>query len=497
LDDQASREKLMDASVIIVGAGPTGLMLAGELRLAGVDVTVLERLPRRTGESRGIGFTVRTMEVFDQRDLLRRFGAFQTTTLAHFGGLPLDLAVLGTRHHAARTVPQSETERVLENWATELGADIRRGHEVIGLTDSGTEVSVRVRNADGEHTLRARYLVGCDGGRSTVRRAAGFDFPGTAATTELFLADLRGVELEPRMIGQQVAGGMVMVARLPDGTHRIIVGERGAPPQRRNSPPRFEEVADAWKRLTGEDISHAEPVWVSAFGDAAHLVTEYRRGQVLLAGDAAHVHLPAGGQGMNTGIQDAVNLGWKLAAVIGGAPESLLDTYHTERHEVGRQLLINAQAQGQLILGGSEVQPLRDVLSELIGYEEVARHLAAKVSGLDIRYDVGRGHPLLGARMPHLELRVGTRETSTTRLLRAGRGVLLDLADNDRVRTRARPWRHRVDIVTAVAPELPSDSPLAGITAVLLRPDGHVAWLAPGSHHDLPMALNRWFGPAR
>ncbi|MDW5329502.1 FAD-dependent monooxygenase [Plantactinospora sp. KLBMP9567] len=489
----------MDASVIIVGAGPTGLMLAGELRLAGIDVIVLERLCERTGESRGIGFTVRTMEVFDQRGLLRRFGDFQTTTGGHFGGLPLDIGILGNVHEAARTVPQSETERVLEGWAVQLGVDIRRGYELVGLTDDRTGVAVNVRSDGGEQVLRASYLVGCDGGRSTVRRAAGFDFPGTAATTELFLADLRGVELEPRMSGQQFAGGMVMVARLSDGIHRIIVGERGAPPQRRTAPPAFEEVADTWKRLTGLDISHAEPVWVSAFGDATHLVTEYQRGRVLLAGDAAHVHLPAGGQGMNTGVQDAVNLGWKLAAVVDGtAPESLLDTYHSERHEVGRRLLANTRAQGQLILGGAEVQPLRDVLSELIGYEEVSRHLAAKVSGLDIRYDVGDGaNPLLGMRMPHLDLIAGIRRTSSTELLRRGRGLLLDLNDNAVLRSRASRWRRRVDIVTATAPTVAQHPTLAGTTAVLVRPDGHIAWLAPGSHHDLPTALDRWFGHAR
>ncbi|AXE89721.1 FAD-dependent monooxygenase [Streptomyces sp. Go-475] len=488
----------MDTSVVIVGAGPAGLMLAGELRLAGIDVTVLESLPQRTGESRGIGLATRTMEIFDQRGLLRRLGAYETSDMGHFGGLPLDVGVLGAAHQAARTVPQSVTEAALESWATELGADIRRGHTFLDLSDGGESVTVRVRGAAGEEEIEARYLVGCDGGRSAVRKTAGFDFPGTAATTEMLLADIRGVDLEPRMTGQQVGGGFVMVAKLPGGIHRIIVGERGIPPQRRTAPPAFAEVADHWKRLTGIDISHAEPVWVSAFGDATRQVTEYRRGRVLLAGDAAHVHLPAGGQGMNTSVQDSFNLGWKLAAVLkGDAPASLLDTYHTERHEVGRRMLANTQAQSLLVLGGAEVQPLRDVLSELLPYPEVARHLAAKVSGLDIRYDVGPGtHPLLGRRMPHLPLTAGTRATSSTELLRPGRGVLLDLADNAVLRRRAEGWRARVDIVTATPGALPDDSPLAGTSAVLLRPDGHVAWAAPGSHHGVSTALDRWFGPA-
>lgn len=488
----------MDASVVVVGAGPAGLMLAGELRLAGIDVVVLERLTGPTGESRGIGFTTRTMEVFDQRGLLRRLGEYQTGNMGHFGGLPLDIGILGAAHEAARTVPQAVTERALESWATELGVRIRRGHEFVSLDDSGDRVEVGVRGPDGEYRIRARYLVGCDGGRSSVRKAAGFDFPGTEATTEMLLADLRGVDLEPRMTGQQVGGGFVMVAKLAGGIHRVIVGERGLPPRRRTEPPAFAEVADLWKRLTDIDISHAEPVWVSAFGDATRQVTEYRRGRVLLAGDSAHVHLPAGGQGMNTSVQDSYNLGWKLASVLHGyAPPELLDTYHTERHEVGRRMLANTRAQSLLVLGGAEVQPLRDVLSELIGFPEVARHLAAKVSGLDIRYDVGGGaNPVLGARMPHLPLTAGNRETSSTELLRPGRGVLLDLADNAVLRRRAQGWRDRVDIVTATAGELPAHSPLAGTSAVLLRPDGYVAWAAPGSHGNVNSALERWFGPA-
>ncbi|MGY2011488.1 FAD-dependent monooxygenase [Nocardia gipuzkoensis] len=484
----------MDTAVIVAGAGPTGLTLAGELRLAGVGVIVLDRLPARTGESRGIGLTLRTTEVFDQRGLLSRFGALETGSAGHFGGIPLNIGVLGAPLEAARTVPQSTTEAVLESWAWELGADIRRGHEVTGVDSDDNGVTVHLAD---RAPLRARYLVGCDGGRSVVRKAAGFDFPGTPATTELLLADLRGVDLAPRMIGQQVAGGMVMSARLPDGAYRIIVGERGAPPQRRSGPPSFAEVADVWKRLTDEDISHAEPIWVSAFGDAARLVTEYRRGRVLLAGDAAHVHLPAGGQGMNTGVQDAVNLGWKLAAVIRGtAPHTLLDSYHTERHEVGRRLLDNTRAQSLFMLGGEEVAPLREVLRELVAYPEVERHLAARVTGLDIRYDVGGGtHPLLGARLPRRALLRGGRATHTAELLRSGRGVLLDLGDNPVLRRRAVPWIDRIDVVTATATE--PVEPSARTTALLVRPDGHVAWVAPGSHHDLPTALDRWFGPAR
>ncbi|MEU3751079.1 MULTISPECIES: FAD-dependent monooxygenase [Streptomyces] len=487
----------MDAAVIVVGAGPAGMMLAGELRLAGVDVVVLERLAQRTGESRGLGFTARTMEVFDQRGILPRFGDVETSNQGHFGGLPIDFGVLEGALQAAKTVPQSVTETHLEQWAGSLGADIRRSHEVLSLTDDGDGVTVEVRGPEGEHTLRAAYVVGCDGGRSLVRKAAGFDFPGTPATMEMYLADIKGIELAPRMIGETLPGGMVMVGPLPGGITRIIVCERGTPPRRRETPPSFEEVADAWKRLTGDDISHAEPVWVSAFGNATRQVTEYRRGRVILAGDSAHIHLPAGGQGMNTSIQDAVNLGWKLGAVVNGtAPQDLLDTYHSERHAVGKRLLMNTQAQGLLFLSGPEVQPLRDVLGELIKYEEVAKHLAAMVSGLEITYDVGTGsHPLLGKRMPHLELLTGSgRTTSSTELLHSARGVLLDLTDNPRLRARAGAWSDRLDIVTATPGAGSAAAELEGTTAVLVRPDGYVAWAAPGSHHDLPMAIERWFG---
>ncbi|MDX3501013.1 FAD-dependent monooxygenase [Streptomyces sp. ATCC51928] len=487
---------MRNADVLVVGAGPTGMTLAAELRLAGARVTVLERLARRSGESRGLGFTTRTMEILDQRGLLSRFGDIETSTVGHFGGLPIDFSLLDGAGRAAKSVPQSETESRLEEWAVELGADIRRGDEVLAVREGGAGVEVDLRGPDGPATLTAPWLVGCDGGRSTVRGAAGFDFPGTAATMEMFLADVKGVELAPRMTGQTLSGGMVMVGPLPGGVTRIVVCERGTPPRRRESPPEFAEVAAAWERLTGESIAHAEPVWVSCFGDATRQVTTYRRGRVLLAGDAAHIHLPAGGQGMNTGIQDAMNLGWKLGAVATGrAPESLLDSYHEERHPVGSRLLMNTRAQGLLLLGGPEVRPLREVFGELVRFDEVARHLAAMVSGQEIRYDVGGGrHPLLGRRMPHLELLGAEHKTSTTELLRTGRGLLLDLAGNARLRQRAVPWAARVDTVVAEPQDGPAVQDLAGTTALLIRPDGHVAWAAPGSHHDLPMALERWFG---
>jgi bifunctional hydroxylase/dehydrase len=463
-------------------------MLAGELRLAGVDVLVLERLAERTGESRGVGCTTRTMEVFDQRGLLGRFGPLDTGNFAHFGGIPLDLAVLGAAHEAAKTVPQSQTELMLEKWAVELGADLRRGVEVTGVRQHADRVEVLTAE---EKIFEASYVVGCDGGRSTVRGLAGFDFPGTEAARELLLADVRDITVEPRMVGEKLAGGMVLGGRMPDGTTRLIVSEYGVAPRERGGPVEFAEVAAAWQRVTGEDVSAATPLWVNAFGDAARQVSQYRIGRVLLAGDAAHIHLAAGGQGMNTSVQDAVNLGWKLASVVRNrCPETLLDTYHDERHPVGERLLLNTRAQGQLLLSGPEIQPLRSVLAELTAYPEVRRHLAAMVSGIEIRYEVAGSHPLLGLRMPQWELS-GCHAATTTELLRPGRGVLLDLRDNAVLRERARPWADRVDILTCTAPEHGETA------AVLIRPDGHVAWAAPGTYQDLPTALKRWFGPAR
>ncbi|MFE7139261.1 FAD-dependent monooxygenase [Streptomyces sp. NPDC057644] len=482
----------LDAQVIVAGAGPTGLMTAGELRLGGAEVIVLDRLAEPVSESRGLGFTARATEVFDQRGLLADFGNPQISAKGHFGGIELDYSVLPDGHFGVRNVEQTETEAVLTRWATGLGARILRGHEVLAVTQHDTFVEIEVAAPDGPRVLRCAYLVGADGGRSTVRRAVGIDFPGHDATCEMFLADVAGAAIRPRFIGERVSGGMVMAARLGDGLDRVIVCERGTQPGERTAPPSFDEVAGAWQRLTGEDIGHGEARWISSFTDASRLADRYRLGRVLLAGDAAHIHLPAGGQGLSVGVQDAVNLGWKLAAVVTGrnGPE-LLDTYHEERHPVGERVLTNTRAQGFLYLGGTEVEPLRAVFGELLGNDDVARHLAGMVTGFDVRYDIGEGsHPLLGLRMPPCELLGGDGPTTTTRLLHPGRGVLLDLADDAAVRRTAEGWAAHVDVVTATS----ADERLAATGAVLLRPDGHVAWASPDGG-DLAGALTTWFGP--
>ncbi|MFE2286517.1 FAD-dependent monooxygenase [Streptomyces sp. NPDC059443] len=509
-----------DADVIIVGAGPAGLMLAGELRLGGAEVIVTERLERPTGQSRGLGFTARALESFDQRGLVPRFGGLETSPLGHFGGVQFDFTALPDAHFGARGIPQSRTEAVLEDWARELGADIRRGWEFLGLGQDADGVTVTVSTPDGEQRLRARYLVGADGGNSPVRKAAGFAFPGTDATRGMYLADVVGCSIPPRFLGERVPAGMVMAAPLAEGVDRIIVCEHGAPPADRSQTPEFAEVAAAWQRLTGEDISGGGADWVSSFTDATRQADEYRRGRVLLVGDAAHIHLPAGGQGLSTGVQDSVNLGWKLAATVAGwAPEGLLDTYHGERHPIGARLLNNTLAQGTVFLGGAESEPLRALFTELIALDPVKRHLAGMVSHLDVRYDVGpdeapdtgtgaatgsatgpgsgaapgtagHAHPLLGRRLPPRVLATADGPVATAALLHPARGVLLDLADTPELREAAAGWKDRVATVTGV----PQDPEVfAGATAALVRPDGYVAW-AGTDPAGLTQALDRWFG---
>jgi bifunctional hydroxylase/dehydrase len=489
----------MDTDVIVLGAGPTGLMLAGELRLGGVEVIVLERLVEPTGQSRGLGFTARTMEIFDQRGLLPVFGGLETSPLGHFGGVRFDYSVLRDGHFGARGVQQSRTEAVLEKWAVELGADIRRGWELLEFADDGADgvgVYTSAQSPDGVRRLSAHYLVGCDGGHSTVRRLAGFDFPGTPATREMYLADVVGGELRHRFLGERLPRGMVMAAPLAPGVDRIIVCEHGTSAGERTTAPTFTEIADAWQRITGESIHGAGAQWVSSFTDATAQAAEYRRGRVLLAGDAAHIHLPAGGQGLSTGVQDAANLGWKLAATVRGwAPRDLLDTYHLERHAVGARLLMNTRAQGTLFLGGEEVDPVRELFTALIADDSTKRRLAGIVSGLDIRYDVGAGsHPLLGMRLPPCEL-LGRAGETTSALLRGGGGVLLDLADDFGSRQVAAGWDDRVTVTTATVED---PGAFSGADAVLVRPDGYIAWV--GKNGDcrnaigLATALHRWFG---
>ncbi|GAA2427610.1 SDR family oxidoreductase [Streptomyces macrosporus] len=376
----------LDTDVVVVGAGPVGLLLAVELRTGGARVTVLEQLDEPTTESRASTLHARTMELLDERGLVEELGPPPPGGPGHFGGIPLDLTAADPGHRWAGQwkAPQTRIEEVLGRRAVELGAELRRGHRVTGLVDRGDHVEVEaVGPGGGTVRLRCSHLVGCDGERSTVRRLAGFDFPGSEATRELLRADVAGIDVRPRRF-ERYPAGLAIAAPFPGGITRIMVHEYGREPARRTGAPEFAEVVDAWRRVTGEDIGHGTPVWVNAFGDACRQVTRYRQGRVLLAGDAAHVQLPVGGQALNLGLQDAADLGWKLAAQFSDRPDpALLDSYHATRHPIGRRVLGNITAQARLLLGGPEVEPLRAVMGELMEKAPVRRHLAAMISGLD------------------------------------------------------------------------------------------------------------------
>jgi 2-polyprenyl-6-methoxyphenol hydroxylase-like FAD-dependent oxidoreductase len=492
-DAESSERGNMDADVIVVGAGPVGLMLAGELRLGGAHVVVLERLAAPTTESRASTLHARTMELFDQRGLLDRLGRPPSQRTGHFGGIPLDFGGLPTRYPAQFKVLQTRVEELLAQWAIALGTDLRREHDVRELEVGDDRVRVHAQGPACPVTLTARYVVGCDGEDSTIRRLAGIEFPGVAATCELLRADVVGIDVPDRRF-ERLANGLAISSRRPDGVTRVMVSTFDPPTWRRAHPPAFEEICKVWEFVTGEDIRHGTPIWCNAFDNASHLALHYRRGRVLLAGDAAHRQMPSGGQAVNFGIQDAANLGWKLAAeVTGPAPEGLLDTYHDERHEVGMRVLGNIEVQGLLLLGGPEVEPTRSLLAELIRYPVVNDRLASMISGIDVRYGTD-AHPLTGARVPYVELDIGAARVSTTELLRPGRGVLLDLSGaperHDLLRDRVARSRTRLDLVAATAP---ARGPFAGLDTVLLRPDGYVAWVGDRDSDPQPK-ITRWFG---
>ncbi|MFQ6196289.1 rifampin monooxygenase [Streptomyces sp. NPDC000405] len=469
--------------VIVVGSGPTGLMLASELRLHGVRVVVLEKETRPAAMVRAMGLHVRSIEVMDQRGLLDTFLA-NGTKYEKVGGF---FAAIGkpwptgmdTAHPYVLGIPQTVTDRLLEEHATAAGAELRRGCELVGLSQDDDGVTVELADST---RLRSRYLVGCDGGRSAVRQLAGIAFPGEPSRVETLigemelttpLEELTAVMAEVRKT-QQRFGAMP----LGDGTYRVIVPAEGVA-EDRTVPPALEEFKQRLRATAGTDFGVHSPRWLSRFGDATRQAERYRVGRVLLAGDAAHIHPPTGGQGLNLGVQDAFNLGWKLAAEVAGwAPEGLLDTYHAERHPVGADVLDNTRA--QMLLMSTEAGPLsvRRLVSELMDFEEVNRYLIEKITAVGVRYDFGAGHELLGKRMRDVRLKNGR----LYELTRGGRGLLLDQTGQLSV----AGWSDRVDHVVDVSEEL--DAP-----AVLLRPDGHVAW-AGDDQQELIAHLPKWFG---
>ncbi|MGW8066183.1 FAD-dependent monooxygenase [Streptomyces ziwulingensis] len=486
----------LSTDVVVVGAGPVGLMLAGELAHGGVGVVLVEKRRAPNTESRASTLHARTMEILDSRALLPEFGKPPNEPRGHFGGIPLDLT-LPTSHPGQWKVPQTRTEVILEEWALSLGARLQCRHELTAVRANGERVEAEAVGTDGTPLhLDCRYLIACDGEDSTVRRLTGADFPGRDATRELLRADVAGIDIPGRRF-ERLEHGLAIAARRPDGVTRVMAHEFGSTAQHRpHGDASFEEITAVWKRVTGEDISTGTPLWVNAFGDASRQLTHYRHGRILFAGDAAHQQMPIGGQALNLGLQDAFNLGWKLALVVRGkAPHTLLDSYHTERHQVGRRVLANIRAQALMLLGGPEVGPLRTLLGELITQDDARRHLAGMISGLDVRYDVGGpAHPLLGARLPCTELRVRDRLVTSARLVRSGGGVLLDLTAGRGGRPPGTDgWADRV---TELSAQPSPGSSLQGTDRVLVRPDGHVAWAGSGTD-GLTEALTRWFGPPR
>jgi 2-polyprenyl-6-methoxyphenol hydroxylase-like FAD-dependent oxidoreductase len=473
--------------VIVVGGGPTGLMLAAELRLHGVDVEVLERLAEPTRESRGQGLHVRSVEIMDQRGLLDRFRAVgeEFRFGGHFGGIAKPWPEgMDTAHPYGLAVPQPVTERLLDEHAAEAGVRIRRGGEVVEVGQDEDGVSVGL--ADGTRS-RARYLVGCDGGRSTVREQAGIGFPGEPSTVETLLGEMRltadqeTIDAVVARVGRtQMRFGAVP---LGDGVYRVVVPADGVAEDRSEGPT----LADFQRQLRtfgGTDFGAHSPRRLSRFGNATRLAERYRSGRVLLAGDAAHVHPPTGGQGLNLGVQDAFNLGWKLAAQVRGwAPEGLLDSYHDERHPVAARVLDDTRAQITLLGSDPGARALRRLLSELMDFEQVNRYVTGMVTAVDVRYDVGEGHDLLGRRLRDVRLGRGR----LFELMRGGRGLLLDRTG----RLSVKGWDDRVDHVVEASEELEEmEAP-----AVLLRPDGHVVWVGE-EQGALVGPLTRWFGAA-
>ncbi len=479
--------------VVIAGGGPTGLMLAAELALARIDVAIVER--RRFPElesARAGGLHARTIEVFDQRGIAERFlSQGQVMQVASFARIPLDISDFPTRHPHGLALGQNEIERLLSAWVEELPVRLYRGLEVTDFSqdDAGVDVAL----SDGRR-LRAQYLVGCDGGRSLVRKKAGIDFEGWDASISYLIAEAQWTE-EPAFGIRRGERGVNAIGKSGERMRVVLVEPR----VRVGEGATLEDVREALVAVYGTDFGIHSPTWISRFSDMARQAASYRSGRVLLAGDAAHVHSPMGGQGLNTGVQDAVNLGWKLAQVVRGtAPESLLDTYHSERHPVAARVLRNTLAQTALDRGDARTDALRETVSELMQTAEHRKRYAAMMSGLDLRYDLGDGHPLLGRRMPDLELLTETGHVRVYSLLHEARPVLLNLDAPGAL--EIAPWEDRVRRVDARYKglwELPVIGAVAAPRGVLIRPDGYVAWVGVGTNDGLRDALTRWFGPPR
>jgi 3-(3-hydroxy-phenyl)propionate hydroxylase len=483
---------MTEHAVVIVGAGPTGLMLAGELALAGVDVAIVERRAGQELDGRlAGGLHSRTIEVLDQRGIADRFlSQGKTAHVAGFAWFPLDISDFPTRHNYLLALPQTHIERILAGWIEELAVPIHRGWEVIGFTQDHCGVDAQLSNG---RSLRAEYLVGCDGGRSLVRKTGGIAFSGWDPSVSHLIAEAELTEEPPWGLRRDALGIHSLIKSEDGRTVRILVTEQSLG---RTGDPNLRDLSEALIATYGTDYGIHSPRWISGFTDMARQAASYRSGRVLLAGDAAHVHYPTGGQGLNTGVQDAVNLGWKLAQVVNKtSPEGLLDTYHAERHPVASAVLRNTMAQVALLRADDCTEALRDIAGELLGMDEPRKRIAAMISALDIRYDFGDGHPLLGRRMPDLDLVSADGRTRTFALLHDAKGVLLNFGEPGDSDIAAQA--NRIRLIDAECPgawELPVIGAIAAPAAVLIRPDGYVAWVGDGTASGLPEALTRWFG---
>ncbi|MCU1520197.1 MAG: putative aromatic compound monooxygenase YhjG [Arthrobacter sp.] len=490
-------------AVVIAGGGPTGLVLAGELALAGIDVAIVER---RAGQdlagARAGGLHSRTIEVFDQRGIADRFlSQGQVAQVAGFASTRLDLSDFPTRHPYGLGLWQNHIERILAGWVAELGVTTYRGREVTDIAQDDTGVDVGL--SDGR-SLRAEYVAGCDGGRSLIRKAAGIAFPGWDPTTSSLIAEVEVTE-EPELGIHRNAFGVHSFGRLEyeirdgevvyadKGPVGVMVTEEHVGP---TSEPTLRDLSEALIAVYGTDYGIHSPTWISRFTDMTRQAAAYRDRRVLLAGDAAHVHAPDGGQGLNIGVQDAVNLGWKLAQVVNRtAPESLLDTYHAERHPVAARVLRNTMAQTALRRPDDRVKAVGEVIAELLGMDEPRKRFAAMQSGLDVHYDLGEGHPLLGRRMPDLDLDTQSGPLRVFTLLHDARPVLLNLGEPGGFDTTPRPDRVKmVDAEYSGPWELPALGEVTAPAAVLIRPDGYVAWVGDRTQVGLAEALATWFG---
>jgi 2-polyprenyl-6-methoxyphenol hydroxylase-like FAD-dependent oxidoreductase len=494
---------MTDHAVVIAGGGPTGLMLAAELALAGIDVAIVERrISQELAGSRAGGLHSRTIEVLDQRGIADRFLAEGAVAqVAAFAGTRLDISDFPTRHPYGLGLWQNHIERILAGWVEELSVPIHRGREVTGFAQDDTGVDVEL--ADGK-SLRAEYLVGCDGGRSLIRKAAGIEFPGWDPTTSSLIAEVEVTE-QPKLgihrdglgmhafgrVEYEIRDGEVLYAE--EGPVTVMVTEAHVGPA---SEPTLRDLSEALIAVYGTDYGVHSPTWISRFTDMTRQAATYRDRRVLLAGDAAHIHAPDGGQGLNIGVQDAVNLGWKLAQVIKRtSPQSLLDTYQAERHPIAARVLRNTMASGALRRPDDRTTALRDTITELLSMDEPRRRFAATMSGLGFHYDLGEGHPLLGRRMPDLDLVTAGGPLRVFALLHDARPVLLNLGEAGGVDGAA--WADRVRLIDAEYSgvwELPALGVVAAPTAVLIRPDGHVAWVGEGTQVGLAGALTTWFG---